>query len=89
MSVAVVSDLVKHRQFVKCLDIVYPKLASGEMNLLNNVEAYNLGIVNLWAKPITYSTTVEVPNLAEKEFKRAQYPTISISGQAFPIGQVR
>jgi len=31
----------------------------------------------------------EVPILAEKVFKRAQYPTISISGQAFPIGQVR
>ncbi len=31
----------------------------------------------------------EVPILAERVFKRAQYPTISISGQAFPIGQVR
>ncbi len=31
----------------------------------------------------------EVPILAEKIFKRAQYPTISISGQAFPIGKVR
>lgn len=31
----------------------------------------------------------EVPNLAEKVFKRAQYPTISISGQAFPIGIVK
>ena len=31
----------------------------------------------------------EVPVLAEKVFKRAQYPTISISGQAFPIGKVR
>jgi len=31
----------------------------------------------------------EVPDLADKVFKRAQYPTISISGQAFPIGQVR
>lgn len=31
----------------------------------------------------------EVPILAEKVFKRAQYPTISISGQAFPIGKVR
>ncbi len=31
----------------------------------------------------------EVPNLAEKIFKRAQYPTISISGQAFPIGKVK
>jgi len=29
----------------------------------------------------------EVPVLAEKIFKRAQYPTISISGQAFPIGK--
>ncbi|MFH2046522.1 MAG: caspase family protein [Pseudomonadota bacterium] len=31
----------------------------------------------------------EVPVLAEKVFKRAQYPTISISGQAFPIGLVK
>ena len=31
----------------------------------------------------------EVPSLAEKIFKKAQYPTISISGQAFPIGKVR
>jgi WD40 repeat protein len=31
----------------------------------------------------------EVPVLAEKVFKRAQYPTISISGQAFPIGKTR
>jgi len=31
----------------------------------------------------------QVPVLAEKVFKRAQYPTISISGQAFPIGRVR
>ena len=31
----------------------------------------------------------EVPVLAEKVFKRAQYPTISISGQGFPIGKVR
>ncbi|KAF0158087.1 MAG: wd40 repeat subgroup [Syntrophaceae bacterium] len=31
----------------------------------------------------------EVPLLAEKIFKRAQYPTISISGQAFPIGRVK
>ena len=31
----------------------------------------------------------EVPILAEKTFKRAQYPTISISGQAFPVGKVR
>lgn len=30
-----------------------------------------------------------VPLLAEKVFKRAQYPTISISGQAFPIGKVK
>lgn len=29
----------------------------------------------------------EVPLLAEKVFKRAQYPTISISGQAFPIAK--
>ncbi|MFH1974660.1 MAG: caspase family protein [Pseudomonadota bacterium] len=31
----------------------------------------------------------EVPTLAEKIFKKAQYPTISISGQAFPIGKSR
>jgi WD40 repeat protein len=31
----------------------------------------------------------EVPVLAEKIFKKAQYPTISISGQAFPIGRVK
>jgi WD40 repeat protein len=31
----------------------------------------------------------EVPTLAEKIFKKAQYPTISISGQAFPIGKVK
>ncbi len=31
----------------------------------------------------------EVPVLAEKIFKKAQYPTISISGQAFPIGKVQ
>jgi len=31
----------------------------------------------------------EVPNLAEQVFKRAQYPTISISGQGFPIGKVK
>jgi uncharacterized caspase-like protein len=31
----------------------------------------------------------EVPALAEQVFQRAQYPTISISGQAFPIGQVQ
>ena len=31
----------------------------------------------------------EVPILAEKIFKKAQYPTISISGQAFPIGRVQ
>lgn len=31
----------------------------------------------------------EVPALAEKIFKKAQYPTISISGQGFPIGKVR
>jgi len=29
----------------------------------------------------------EVPALAEKVFRRAQYPTISISGQSFPIGR--
>lgn len=31
----------------------------------------------------------EVPTLAEKVFKRAQYPTATPSGQAFPIGRVR
>lgn len=31
----------------------------------------------------------EVPNLAEKVFKRAQFPTVSISGQGFPVGRVR
>ncbi len=31
----------------------------------------------------------EVPALAERVFKRAQYPTISISGQGFPIGKAR
>ena len=31
----------------------------------------------------------EVPTLAEKIFKKAQYPTISISGQTFPIGKVK
>ena len=31
----------------------------------------------------------EVPILAEEIFKKAQYPTILISGQAFPIGKVR
>jgi hypothetical protein len=31
----------------------------------------------------------KVPALAEKVFKRAQYPTISISGQGFPIGKVK
>jgi hypothetical protein len=31
----------------------------------------------------------EVPVLAEKISKRAQYPTISISGMGFPIGQVK
>lgn len=31
----------------------------------------------------------EVPNLAEKIFKRAQFPTVSISGQGFPVGRVQ
>ncbi len=31
----------------------------------------------------------EVPVIAEKIFNREQYPTISISGQGFPIGKVR
>lgn len=30
----------------------------------------------------------EVPELAERVFSRAQYPTVSISGQSFPIGRV-
>lgn len=30
----------------------------------------------------------EVPNLAEKIFKRSQFPTVSINGQGFPVGQV-
>lgn len=30
-----------------------------------------------------------VPELAEKIFKRSQYPTISMSGQPFPIGKIR
>jgi len=31
----------------------------------------------------------EVPRLAEKFFKRAQFPTVSPSGMGFPIGKVR
>jgi WD40 repeat protein len=31
----------------------------------------------------------EVPTLAERVFKRAQYPIVSPSGQSFPIGKVR
>lgn len=31
----------------------------------------------------------EVPLLAERIFNRAQYPTISISGMGFPLGQVK
>jgi hypothetical protein len=31
----------------------------------------------------------EVPRIAEKQFKRAQYPTVSPSGQAFPVGRVK
>ena len=31
----------------------------------------------------------EVPVLAEKIFKKAQYPTISISGQGFPVGKTK
>ncbi len=31
----------------------------------------------------------EVPEIAEKVFKRAQYPTKTISGQGFHIGKVR
>jgi len=30
----------------------------------------------------------EVPNLAEKIFRRAQFPTVSINGQGFPVGKV-
>jgi len=29
----------------------------------------------------------EVPEIAEKHFKRKQYPTTAISGQGFPIGK--
>jgi len=31
----------------------------------------------------------EVPDLAERVFKKAQYPTINTSGQAFPVGKAR
>ena len=31
----------------------------------------------------------EVPRIAEKQFKRAQYPTVSPSGQAFPVARVK
>ena len=31
----------------------------------------------------------EVPLLAERVFKKAQYPTVSPSGMAFPIGKVK
>lgn len=31
----------------------------------------------------------EVPTLAERIFKKAQYPTVAPSGQAFPIGRVK
>lgn len=31
----------------------------------------------------------EVPTLAERIFKKAQYPTVAPSGQAFPIGKVK
>lgn len=31
----------------------------------------------------------EVPRIAERQFKRAQYPTVSPSGQAFPVGKVK
>lgn len=42
-----------------------------------------------WVRRIELADYVdnEVPVLAEKVFKKAQYPTISISGQAFPIGK--
>ena len=30
----------------------------------------------------------EVPALAERVYKKAQYPTVSISGQGFPVGRV-
>lgn len=29
----------------------------------------------------------EVPEIAEKHFKRKQYPTTAVSGQGFPIGK--
>jgi hypothetical protein len=29
----------------------------------------------------------EVPDIAEKHFKRKQYPTTAVSGQGFPIGK--
>lgn len=32
---------------------------------------------------------MEVPELAERIFKHAQFPTVSISGQGFPVGKVR
>jgi uncharacterized caspase-like protein len=32
---------------------------------------------------------MEVPVLAEKVFRRPQYPTVSISGQPFPVGRVK
>ncbi|WP_005037028.1 caspase family protein [Holophaga foetida] len=31
----------------------------------------------------------EVPDLAEQVFKHAQFPTVSISGQGFPVGRVK
>ncbi|MDD5169491.1 MAG: caspase family protein, partial [Syntrophales bacterium] len=31
----------------------------------------------------------EVPKIAEQHFRKAQYPTVSPSGQAFPIGRVK
>lgn len=31
----------------------------------------------------------EVPEIAEMQFKRKQYPTTSVSGQGFPIGKVK
>ena len=32
---------------------------------------------------------LKVPEIAERVFKRAQYPTATPSGQAFPIGKAK
>lgn len=31
----------------------------------------------------------EVPKIAEKHFRRKQYPTTAVSGQGFPIGKTQ